>query len=198
VFPHEPALNATAGFLDENQTRLYFAGRVDGDGYAEGNYWVSQGGQGAASSPLADGFLYGPLDANGSVSGRAAFVFPDMRTALVGDFIDGVMKAAQEATVVAERCFGGIKEVRFSQPKSHASVYFFERPTHLRFGGSPVLADPYERRMVYVKDVQDGRGDGLYVKRDVKAGQVLAYYAGMIFDTKKNPIYHDNQTDDEM
>ena len=55
------------------------------------------------SSPFNHGFLYGPLDERGEMSGEAvAFVYPDMRTALAGRFRGNVMKRAR-ATKVRER-----------------------------------------------------------------------------------------------
>ncbi len=46
-------------------------------------------------------------------SGRnAAFLFPDMRTAFVGEFRGGIMAAARPTVVSAERCRDGIKVLK--------------------------------------------------------------------------------------
>ncbi len=57
--------------------------------------------------------------------------------------------------------------------------------------------DPYEKRTVYVNATSDGRGDGLFAKRFVKAGDTLAYYAGIVRDVSKRPFFTSNQTLDE-
>ena len=76
-------------------------GRVNSRGFAVGNFWTSMGY--SDSSPFNHGFLYGPLDERGEMSGEAvAFVYPDMRTALAGRFRGNVMKRAR-ATKVQER-----------------------------------------------------------------------------------------------
>jgi len=40
------------------------------------------------------------------------FLYPDFKTALVGQFDKNMMIAARPTKVIAERCKGGIKEIR--------------------------------------------------------------------------------------
>ena len=40
------------------------------------------------------------------------FLYPDLKTALVGRFEKNVMQEAKETKVVAERCHKGIKEIK--------------------------------------------------------------------------------------
>ena len=50
------------------------------------------------------GFLYGSPDASGKFTGdQLAFIYPDLSTALVGRFVDGVMDGAQAATILEVR-----------------------------------------------------------------------------------------------
>ena len=66
--------------------------------------------------------------------GDALFLFPDLRTALVGEFNSNAMVAARETRVVAERCRRGLKEVKVARPKPEAPVYTYFRPTEIRYG----------------------------------------------------------------
>lgn len=54
-------------FYDDESTRLEFIGGVDGQGYAEGVFWVAGGW--SESSSFTNGFLYGPLDTEGKMTG---------------------------------------------------------------------------------------------------------------------------------
>ena len=44
------------------------------------------------------------------------FIYPDMRTVLVGQFEDGIMIQGRSAKIIAERCNDGIKEIKFALP----------------------------------------------------------------------------------
>ena len=73
---------------------------------------------------------------NGAVTssaGDALFLFPDLRTALVGEFNANAMVAARETRVVAERCRRGMKEVKVARPKPDAPLYTYFRPTEIRY-----------------------------------------------------------------
>ena len=72
---------------------------------------------------------------NGAVTSDAAdglFIFPDLRTALVGEFNANTMVAARETRIVAERCRRGLKEVKVARPKPDAALYRYFRPTEIR------------------------------------------------------------------
>ena len=48
--------------------------------------------------------MYGSPDASGKFTGdQLAFIYPDLSTALVGRFVDGVMDGAQAATILEVR-----------------------------------------------------------------------------------------------
>ena len=105
-----------------------------------------------------------------------SFLYPDMKTALVGRFKEGVMVDARPAMVIAERCNDGIKEIKFSLPKPEAVVFSFKRNTRVRIH-DPTIMDPYEKQFVYVGVTE--RGDnGLYARQDIKKNELVSYYSG--------------------
>ena len=66
---------------------------------------------------------------------------------------------------------------------------------YLRPGDQPTVADPLERKNVYIdKGVMQ---DGIYARRDIRNGELICYYSGVIFDATVNPIFHKNQTEQE-
>ena len=102
------------------------------------------------------------------------------------------MIAAKPTRIAAERCYNGIKELKFYEPKKNAPILKYERPTNLRPGDQPLVADPFETRRIYI-----GKGvmqDGMFAKKDIKYGDLICYYSGMIYDPKKTPVFHSNMT----
>ena len=102
------------------------------------------------------------------------------------------MIAAKPTKILAERCKNGIKELKFAQPKENAPTFKYERPTHLRPGHQPTLADPFEQRRIYIdKGVMQ---DGVFAKKDIKKGELICYLSGTLHNIDKFPIMHHNQT----
>ena len=80
------------------------------------------------------GFLYGSPDASGKFTGdQLAFIYPDLSTALVGRFVDGVMDGAQAATILEvrdrQRCDKQSKQkiVQYQKIISKITLYLSSR-----------------------------------------------------------------------
>eukprot|EP00094_Tigriopus_californicus_P012910 TCALIF_12483-PA protein Name:"Similar to SETD7 Histone-lysine N-methyltransferase SETD7 (Homo sapiens)" AED:0.33 eAED:0.34 QI:0/0/0/0.66/0/0.33/3/0/235 len=124
------------------------------------------------------------------------FLYPDMKTALWGIFINGTMISAKEAVIVAQRCFDGVKRLRLSLSPNDEDFHF-GRPNHMRFNFNPTQTDPYERKRVNVRETND-RGQGLFAKSRIEPGDVVAYYAGLIFDSKTHEMFSPNMTQSQV
>jgi hypothetical protein len=114
---------------------------------------------------------------------------------LLGKFVDGVMISAKPTKIVAERCKSGIKQLKFAKPKKNAPVLKYERPSRDKIGDQPSVADPFERKRVFI-----GKGafqDGLYARHDIRMGELVCYYAGVISNRSVDPLFFPNQTDSE-
>ena len=125
------------------------------------------------------------------------FIYPDMKTVLVGQFKDGIMIRSRPAKIAAERCNDGIKEIKISKIKSDAPTFKYSRPTNMDIGDQPTVMDPYEKQIVYV-NTTDWGDDGLFAKRDIKKGELVAYYNGLLFNQTENELWFDNQTGYDM
>ena len=102
------------------------------------------------------------------------------------------MVVAKPTKILAERCKNGIKELKFAKPKENTPTFKYERPTHLRPGHQPTLADPFEQRRIYIdKGVMQ---DGVFAKKDIKKGELICYLSGTLHNVEKFPIMHHNQT----
>ena len=114
-----------------------------------------------------------------------------MRTVLVGKFLDGLMLEGRPSIIVAERCNNGIKEIKLSSKKKDdtktPAVYRFSRNTRIRIH-EPTLMDPFEKNTVFIKtDIE--KGDGLFARRNIDPGEVVAYYSGMVITKDDNLGY---------
>ena len=142
-----------------------------------------------------DGFFYGSLDSiSGKFSGdNVTFVFPDMKTVLVGKFKNSYMVAARESKIIAERCNNGIKEILVAPVDANSPIFRYKRPNGWSMGYDYTLTDPYERRTSYISKSRFD-GEGVFAKRNIKKGELVSYYGGII---QTEPIYFDNQTKEE-
>ena len=97
--------------------------------------------------------------------------------------------------IVAEKCKNGIKHLIFEIPEKNAPILKYQRPDFIRIGDQPQIADPFEQKLIYV--AKGLYQDGIFARKDIQIGDLIAYYSGMMFDTKKTPIFFKNQTSSE-
>merc|ERR1712110_21506 len=117
-----------------------------------------------------DGYFY-------MTSRHTIYLYPDMETALVGQFRNGTMLSAKVSKVKRERCNHGIKELEIEEPNADSPTFRYTTTSHTHIGDQPTLMDPYERKMIYIDDgVKD---DGMFARRNISKGDLLAYYSGL-------------------
>ena len=105
------------------------------------------------------------------------------------------MVAARPSKIIAERCFRGMKEVKIQDPEPKTPVYTHLAPSSTKICDGENVPDPYERRTVYVRKSKYV-GEGLFAKRDIQPGEIIAYYIGTVH--KFNDVYSQNMTNEEM
>ena len=106
------------------------------------------------------------------------FLYPDMKTALVGQFEENIMIKGRESRVIAERCNDGIKEIQLSKVDSDAPTFRYRAPGKTFIGDQPTKMDPYEKRFVYVGNSAWG-DDGIFARKDIKAKELFSYFSGI-------------------
>ena len=140
----------------------------------------------------------------GVLFNSSVWLYPDLKTALVGNWGKGVMGENEDvdkvegeeskemrtnseefqgwgrlAEVEAVRCTDGILEVG-TGPTKGGIVHKYERPTSTSVGALPNLEDPYERTMVKVGPSRLG-GQGLHMRTAAPTpGTLLAYFSGIL------------------
>ena len=160
-------LHGFARHFDE-KGRLKFLGNYR-NGKAFGVCWkIIKGG----------GSVVGRVDDAGELTGiRIAYLYPDFKTAIVGNFTDAILdhgKVAVLKTVIEDR---GIKVPIFTEPGG--PDFIREIATYDLLSSTPLLPDPYESQMVEVRQSRvPGSGDGLFAKLKVEPNTILAFYNG--------------------
>jgi len=126
------------------------------------------------------GCVVGRVDEDGRLTGtKVAYIYPDFKTALVGTFREGVMVSTQESTLTGYTTdYGCIKVPTFSDPTG--PMFSREISTFDFVTNFPLLRDPYETRMVQVKQSRvEGADQGIFCVNPVNANTVLAFYNGI-------------------
>ena len=115
-----------------------------------------------------------------------AYIYQDMKTAIVGEFYEGVLLRGFHRKVVGYRCIDGILVLRFSKlnPDVKLSPTFrFEMPNSSFISSNPKLMDPYEKSNIYVKEstIAGMRySEGIFAKRHIPSFRLVAVYAGVL------------------
>ncbi|CAK6980284.1 histone-lysine N-methyltransferase SETD7 isoform X2 [Scomber scombrus] len=119
------------------------------------------------------GCVFGDVNEDGEMTGASvAYIYPDRRTALYGNFVDGELIEARLATLISNE----VGRPRFEIAPDSA-IYSYDKSTSTCIGTHTLLHDPYETQRVFVADsVIKGAGQGLFAKTDAEADTVMAFY----------------------
>jgi len=134
------------------------------------------------------GWIIGRQDSKAEYTGdNIAFLYPDLSTALVGKFLQGILVSARSAVVASSSLVDGVLVPSYSFLSDQKFSYW---PSTLdRVLCPPHQRDPYETRLVRVGTSQmDGGGEGLFAKRFIASGTIVAFYNGVrIGQEESNP-----------
>ncbi|XP_064417302.1 histone-lysine N-methyltransferase SETD7 [Latimeria chalumnae] len=122
------------------------------------------------------GSLVGEVNEEGELTGeKAAYLYPDGKTALYGKFIDAEMIETRLATLTS------VSEGRphFElAPSSH--VYSFDKSTPSCISTTALVPDPYESERVCVAEsLILSAGEGLFAKVAAGPNTVMSFYNGV-------------------
>ena len=132
------------------------------------------------------GWMVGQVDGNGEFTGEEAlaYLYPDLRTAFVGSFVQGKMVGAKKTElvdVILDPSTHIMTPVFAAQPHHQEEPDIrYSKATKDNIGDLPLVTDPYEDRTVEVrKSKVDGGGEGLFAKVDLPKGTIVAFYNGI-------------------
>jgi histone-lysine N-methyltransferase SETD7 len=145
---------------------------------------------------VGGGYITGVLDDNGRITGDdIAYIYPDGRTALVGQFDDGYMVEAREAVVGGRLTCDiewNVPRADFSETERKVSshTFLYDPSTNESFGSTPHLKDPLDAGNVQVKLSNiAGGGEGAFALKDFTAGQVVALYNGLRYTPEQRQTH---------
>ena len=127
--------------------------------------------------------------------GTIIFIYPDMKSVLIGKFKDGIMLKGRHSKIIAERCNNGIKEIKIAKPKDDSVVYKSSPISSIRIGTQPTLMDPYERKNIYSRAGKFG--DGIFAKKNINEGDLIMYYSGLVHNKTEGPYFNYKNTSRE-
>ena len=140
-------------------------------------YLVGEGWQGAYYYPS-------PPSAPGQER-TGLYLYPDYYTGVVGQWRDHVLSAGQVTNLLSACRRGEVWSLTWAQPASPSLTY--SPPSHFSYGVSPTSTDPYEERTVVVaRSGTEAANQGLFTVREVLAGEVLAFYSGLIINCESS------------
>jgi len=130
---------------------------------------------------ILDGFLYGKVNNEGKFTGdEITFIYPDFLTGLRGTFVNGVLEQATAVNIIAERCKGGIKELKLEDSNEVTVRWKREEANSTYIGQHPKVMDPHEKKSVYVDQSFIPRSkEGVFAARKFMPGDLISYFGGL-------------------
>ena len=155
--------------------------RQDGDQKVEfiGHYRAGRPHGVCWTMTKGGGWLVGRQDGRGEYTGSGiAFLYPDLSTAIVGEFCRGVLVRGMAATVTNTALEDGLLVPSFTTLPGKEFSYW---PSTLQDVVCPLhQADPYESRQVEVAVSRlEDSGEGLYARTHLPASTIVAFYNGI-------------------
>lgn len=137
----------------------------------------------------------GAVDGKGMFTGtNIAFLYPDLSTAIVGEWHDGHLVSGKSGRLTSLEEVQGVLVPGFTLDEESKEGNNYERwiSTDKRMLCPPHQMDPYESTLVRVaKSEVEGGGEGLYAKRNIAAGTLIAYYNGIRMTKEQRTPYGD-------
>jgi len=162
---------------------LNYIGRYNA-GIPYGMTWMSVKG---------GGWVVGCVDSKGKHTGQEiAFLYPDCTTVLFGEFQNGMLIQAKQARISNIEIMGGILTPSFQVVSERDFCHWPSTKDDICC--PPLQEDPYEHSLLTVGQSRiAGGGEGVYAKKDIAAGRVVAYYNGIRMKAgEKSPYDEDS------
>ena len=172
------------GILYQCQCELYNLGERHGlcvAKYKDCVIAVTRYNHGAVSSHM----VCVDWESGGIIWNEKVYLYPDMETALVGDFTGGQMKSAHLATnVIISVNDDGFLDLSWSEVTGPEFRFSPSKPDN--FGDSdPMLKDPYETKCISVRtSCMESGGQGVFANVDLPPNTLAA-----VFNGYRVPIY---------
>ena len=156
-------------------------------------YYDSGTPRGLAIKGMIGGVLiFGKVSADSKISDKkAAVLMPDLKGSFEAIVIEDQFVRGQQVEVVGIQHHHHIPVPRLSPPLAH-TVYRRDVSTSQTISKTPLLADPWERERVEARTSEvEGAGEGLFARRRLERGDLVALYNG----TRSVPSLYEDWSD---
>ena len=156
-------------------------------------YYESGSPTGLAIRGLIGGVLiFGKVSSDAKISDKkAAVLMPDLRGAFEAIVVEDEFVRGQQVEVVDIRYQDNLPLPTLSPPLSQ-TVYRRDVSTALVISRTPLVTDPWERERVEARASEvEGAGEGLFARRRLERGELVALYNG----TRSVPSLYEDWSD---
>ena len=126
-----------------------------------------------------EGCLIGKVNEEGELTGSGIlYVYPDVKTALIGEFQGGELVKARAAVLET-----GIDVVppKFKLRSDHPTEIELSHADSHTIAKQPLVPDHYEQDRVYVApSLIPDAGEGLFARIDLSEGEIASFYNGIL------------------
>ena len=132
--------------------------------------------------------MVGEVDRAGELTGdKIAFIYPDFRTAIRGEYELGVLVTGHICRVLSSvQTEAGVIIPVFGDTIDPDLAYHHDPASHVTISKWPLVRDPWENSMVEVRQSKmEQAGEGLFAKTDLPAKTIIALFAGVKLKTNK-------------
>ena len=132
--------------------------------------------------------MVGEVDRAGELTGdKIAFIYPDFRTAIRGQYELGVLVTGHLCQVLSSaQTEAGVIIPVFGDTIDPDLAYHHDPASHVTISKWPLVRDPWEDSMVEVRQSKmEQAGEGLFAKTDLPAKTIIALFAGVKLKTNK-------------
>ena len=167
------------GVAEEEKTRVKFY---------ETEMWQVRPGGGPSWYVVGDGwqgafYYFSPP----GQERRGLYLYPDYLTLVVGLWRDHVLVTGQVSSLLSACQQDEVWTLHWAEPEAGLPGLTYSPPSHFSYGVDPASRDPYELRTVEVKNSDtEEANQGLFTVREVMAGEVLAFYSGLIINCESS------------
>ena len=136
--------------------------------------------------------IFGRVSSDAKISDKkAAVLMPDLRGAFEAIVVEDEFVRGQQVEVVDIRYQDNLPLPTLSPPLSQ-TVYRRDVSTALVISRTPLVADPWERERVEARASEvEGAGQGLFARRRLERGELVALYNG----TRSVPSLYEDWSD---
>jgi len=139
---------------------------------------------------IGDGWQGSYYYEDGSPGGQhrsGVYLYPDYLTAVVGLYQDHLLITGHVTSLQMACREGQVWSLKFHPVEMTSRPLTYSPPSHYSVGGCSSLEDPYEARTVQVaRSHNEEANQGLFTKREVMSGEVLAFYSGYIINCESS------------